>query len=199
MGTLPNLTLTNAGLTLLAKTPIGSPIPVTKWSIGTGHPPPGQDPADRTDMVQAIKELPISKLQQSENQCLVEGQLINTKMDAFTWSETGLYATDPDEGEILYAYGYSTDGVDIPAGSVNLREIIFGVDLVFDHTANLTANISKTMVFATLADLETCQAQAVEEMMARMIRNDIASPLITNSGEQLLTDNGEPLLAVRFL
>ena len=154
MSTLPDLRLTNAGLALLAKTPLGSPIPVTKWQIGTGYLPDGTDVRDQTELVEALLDRPIAAVVPDGNQVLITGQLVNTNLQAFTWRETGLFATDPAVGEILYAYGNAGDnGVDIPDGNVQFREIEFGTELVFDTAANVTATISRTLVFATLKDL----------------------------------------------
>ena len=199
MSKLPELTLTKAGAAMLAKTPIGSEIPVTKWRIGTGKLPDGEDPRDRTQLVNPVRELPIASVKNDGNQCLIKGQLVNTEMDAFTWRETGLYATDPDDGEILYAYGYEADGAEIPAGATQLREVEFGVELVFDNAANVTAVISKTLIFATLEDLENWQCKVVDEAMSRIIRGDITTALHADTGEQLTTDDGIQIDAVRIL
>ena len=199
MSKLPELTLTKAGAAMLAKTPIGSEIPVTKWRIGTGKLHDGEDPRDRTQLVNPVRELPIASVKNDGNQCLIKGQLVNTEMAAFTWRETGLYATDPDDGEILYAYGYEADGAEIPAGATQLREIEFGVELVFDNAANVTAVISKTLVFATLEDLENWQCKVVDEAMSRIIRGDITTALHADTGEQLTTDDGIQIDAVRIL
>ncbi|MGO5114170.1 phage tail-collar fiber domain-containing protein [Candidatus Avoscillospira sp. LCP25S3_F1] len=199
MSKLPELTLTKAGAAMLAKTPIGSEIPVTKWRIGDGQLPGGEDPRDRTQLVNPVRELPIASVENNGNQCLIKGQLVNTVMDEFTWRETGLYATDPDDGEILYAYGYEADGAEIPAGATQLREIEFGVELVFDTAANVTAVISKTLIFATLEDLENWQSKVVDEAMSRIIRGDITTALHADTGEQLTTDDGIQIDAVRIL
>lgn len=202
MSKLPDLILTRAGAAMLAKTPIGSEIPVTKWRIGTGKLPDGEDPRDRTQLVAPLRELPIASVENDGNQCLIKGQLVNTVMEAFTWRETGLYATDPDDGEILYAYGYEADGAEIPAGATQLREVEFGVKLVFDTAANVTAVISKTLVFATLADVEKIQAAAVEmavnQIANQIIIGSVATALTTDNGAELATDDGVQIDAVRF-
>lgn len=206
MSKLPELILTKAGAAMLAKTPIGSEIPVTKWRIGDGQPPEGEDLRDRTQLVNPIRELPIASVENDGNQCLIKGQLVNTVMEAFTWRETGLYATDPDEGEILYAYGYEADGAEIPAGATQLREVEFGVELVFDTAANVTAVISKTLVFATLADIDKIQAAAVEaavetavnQIANQIISGSISTALTADNGAELTTDDGVQMDAVRF-
>ena len=203
MSKLPELTLTKAGAAMLAKTPIGSEIPVTKWRIGDGQLPGGEDPRDRTQLVNPVRELPIASVKNDGNQCLIKGQLVNTEMNAFAWRETGLYATDPDDGEILYAYGYEADGAEIPAGATQLREIEFGVELVFDTAANVTAVISKTLIFATLADVENIQAAAVEtavnQIASQIISGSISTALTADNGAELTTDDGMQIDAVRFL
>ena len=203
MSKLPELTLTKAGAAMLAKTPIGSEIPVTKWRIGTGKLPDGEDPRDRTQLVAPLRELPIASVKNDGNQCLIKGQLVNTEMAAFTWRETGLYATDPDDGEILYAYGCEADGAEIPAGATQLREVEFGVELVFDTAANVVAEISKTLVFATLDDLDRIQAAAVEtavnQIANQIISGSVATALTADNDAELTTDDGIQLDAVRFL
>lgn len=157
MSSIPDLVLTNAGATLLAKTPIGSPIPVTKWQIGTGVLSDETNLRTRTKLVSVFTEVPISRVEPNGKECLVTGTYINKGFGAFTWSETGLFAQDPDVGEILYAYGNSgsSGGAPIPAGSAQYREIEFGVQLVFDVSANVTASISQSLIYATRADLQT--------------------------------------------
>lgn len=203
MSKLPELTLTKAGAAMLAKTPIGSEIPVTKWRIGDGQLPGGEDPRDRTQLVNPVRELPIASVENDGNQCLIKGQLVNTVMESFVWRETGLYATDPDEGEILYAYGYEAAGAEIPAGATQLREVEFGVKLVFDTAANVTAVISKTLVFATLDDLDRIQAAAVEtavnQIANQIISGSVATALTADNDAELTTDDGIRLDAVRFL
>lgn len=190
MSKLPELILTKAGAAMLAKTPIGSEIPVTKWRIGDGQLPGDEDPRDRTQLVNPVRELPISSVKNDGNQCLIKGQLVNTEMAAFTWRETGLYATDPDDGEILYAYGYEADGAEIPAGATQLREIEFGVELVFDNAANVTAVISKTLVFATLDDLEQTKADAVEEALEQITTSPVAEDLTDSDAFATVTASG---------
>ena len=151
---LPVIVLTSAGAALLAKTPIGASIPVTGWKIGTGALPVGTNLQNQTELVSPLAEAPIASVEPNENQCLITGQFVNTGMAAFNWEETGLFASDPDNGTILFAYGNSFgSGEAIPAGSSQLREIVFGAQLVFDVAPNITAVINQGLVFATLMQL----------------------------------------------
>ena len=151
---LPVIVLTSAGAALLAKTPIGASIPVTGWKIGTGALPVGTNLQNQTELVSPLAEATIASVEPNENQCLITGQFVNTGMAAFDWEETGLFASDPDNGTILFAYGNSFgSGEAIPAGSSQLREIVFGAQLVFDVAPNITAVINQGLVFATLTQL----------------------------------------------
>lgn len=152
---IPNCVLTKKGAALLAKTPAGSPVPVTRWQLGTGALPADQSAQELTQLLRPLKYLPISSAEHKGSQCLVLGQFVNTGMEAFVWEELGLWATDPEEGEILYAVGNARgNGEAIQAGEEALREFIFGMELVFSGTANVTAVVDKTLVFATRAELE---------------------------------------------
>ena len=75
------------------------------------------------------------------------GQFVNEGMDAFVWEELGLWAQDPEEGEILYAVGNARgNGDTIEGWTEKGREFVFGMELVFSGTANVTAEISRTLI-----------------------------------------------------
>lgn len=152
---LPQIQLTNAGAALLAKTPLGDAIPVTGWQIGSGALPAGTDVRQQTALVNQVAQAPIAQVTPNGNQCLITGQYTNQNAQEFTWEETGLFATDPDNGTILFAYGNAFgEGEPIPAGTETLREIVFGCQLVFDVAANITATIDQGLIFATVEQLQ---------------------------------------------
>lgn len=151
---IPNCIVTNKGLALLAKTPAGEPIPVTRWQIGTGVLQEGQSEKDLTALISPLKYIPIASCQNTGNHCIVTGQFTNQGMTQFNFEELGLLATDPDEGEILYAVGEARgEGEVISSASEKLDEFIFAMDLVFDGTANVQVNITQSLIYATQEDL----------------------------------------------
>ena len=151
---IPNCIVTNKGLALLAKTPAGQPVPVTRWQIGTGVLQEGQDEKDLTALISPLKYIPIASCQNTGNHCIVTGQFTNQGMTQFNFEELGLLATDPDEGEILYAVGEARgEGEVISSASEKLDEFIFAMDLVFDRTANVQAKITQSLIYATQEDL----------------------------------------------
>lgn len=71
----------------------------------------------------------------------------------FYFREIGLFALDPDVGEILYAYANSGTTADYiaPTGS-GIIEKVFDVITVVGSAANVTANIASG-IYASTADL----------------------------------------------
>lgn len=152
---IPKCILTHKGAALLARTPAGASVPVTRWQLGTGILPDEKNLEDMTQLIRPLLYRPISSVTNSGRQSLVLGQFVNEGLDAFDWEELGLWAQDPEEGEILYAVGNARgNGEHIEAWTEKLREFVFGMELVFSGTAKVTAEISKTLIFATLKDLE---------------------------------------------
>ena len=93
---IPNCILTKKGQALLAKTPTGVQIPVTRWQIGTGVLSPELAVEDMTGLVSPLQYIPISSCTNSGNKATVLGQFVNTGLSEFVWEELGLWATDPD-------------------------------------------------------------------------------------------------------
>lgn len=152
---IPSCVITKKGLALLAKTPTGAEVPVTRWQIGTGALSAEAEAADLEALVTPLKYIPVSSCTNQGKQALVLGQFTNTGMDAFTWEELGLWATDPDEGEILYAVGNARgEGELIEGYTTKIREFIFGMELAFDSAANVSVTVNETLIFATKTELK---------------------------------------------
>ena len=115
--------------------------------------PAGTDLAARTALAEPLKDLPIARVTNSGSQSLVLGQFVNTGMDAFVWEELGLWASDPEEGEVLMCYGNAFGaGEAIQAGSESLREFIFGTELIFSGQTRVTGRVDTALVFIPQAE-----------------------------------------------
>lgn len=148
---IPKCELTKAGAALLAKVPAGEYVPVTRWQIGTKALPGGSLLENVERVQQPLKYLPIASVENKGPRAVVMGQFINRDMEAFSFEELALLATDPDKGEIILAYGNGYgSGEEIQAGTVQLREFQFGVELIFSNKANITAVVDSSMVFIPL-------------------------------------------------
>lgn len=144
---IPKVVLTSKGAELLAKVPAGKAVPVTRWQIGTGALTSGES-LDRETLAMPYEYLTISEVTTSGNRSTVLGQFTNQGRPEFDWEELGLLAQDPDEGEILMCYGNAFGaGERIKAGSEQLREFIFGTELIFDRAVTVNAVVDTSLVF----------------------------------------------------
>ena len=157
---IEKMIVTTKGQALLAKTHAGASVPITRWQLGAGVLAAGIGEEALTALVTPLKYLPIASMEQKETKCIVTGQFTNTGMEAFDFEELGLWATDPDEGEILYAVGEARGtGDHIEAGAEKFREFVFGVELIVDSTAQVTATIDSSLIFASKEELAEVAAR----------------------------------------
>lgn len=150
---IPSVKLTSAGAALLAKTPAGYAVPVTRWQIGRGALPSGGS-LDRTVLAEPVLYLPLYEVQNQGNQALILGQFTNQEIwEAFPLEELGLFAQDPEEGEILMCYGNAFGaGEVIQAASEQLREFVFGTQMEFSGDANMVGEIQQGLMFIPMAE-----------------------------------------------
>lgn len=150
---IPNVKLTSAGAALLAKTPEGYAVPVTRWQIGKGALPSGSS-LDRTALVDPVQYIGLYQVSNEGTEALVLGQFTNQEIwEAFSFEELGLFAQDPEKGEILMCYGNAFGaGEIIQAASEQLREFVFGTQLTFSENANVTCEIAQGLVFIPIAE-----------------------------------------------
>lgn len=137
--------LTNKGLALQAKVEAGTVMNITKLKIGDGILSSGQTVAALNDLVLPKKIIDISALTPLENGiCKILGVVTNDGIESgFYVRELGVFAQDPDVGEILYAYTSdgSPDYLPAEGGPVAISEELI-INLVFSNTATITANIA---------------------------------------------------------
>ena len=98
--------VTNAGKKLDAKVKAGQcKFNFTKFKIGSGTVPAGTSLSSLTDLIHTEKEIGISEIEYNDGEgtCIVHGTLLYSDVEnEFLARELGLYAEDPDDGEILY-------------------------------------------------------------------------------------------------
>lgn len=148
---------TNRGKILQSKAQIGKPLHFTKIAIGDGELS-GQSVLELTDLIGKKKELSISRLRTlSGGVASIGGNFTNQDVSTgFYWRELGLYATDPDIGEILYCYGNAGSLAEyIPAaGGSSILEKRVDIDAIIGNAENVSAMIDSSLVFATIEDIE---------------------------------------------
>ena len=139
-----NATMTDVGAALQAKVNAGkTKLTFTKIKVGSGVNV--TNPLALTDVISSKWETTNFVVKLEGKIVSVDTVITNTGIhEAFRMSEIGLFAQDPDKGEILYAYLTDPEPDRMPAesGSVVVsQELTIG--MVFSNTGNvsLTVNI----------------------------------------------------------
>lgn len=154
------LQLTNKGIALQAKVQAGTQLHITKLKLGSGVVPSGTDIKTLTDLIAPEQNLGIGAREAVDDYCKISSTISNTGLDAgYYVRELGVFAQDPDEGEVLYAY--TTDGAPdyLPAGggsTVISQE--FSVMIAVDDVNNIIVDIDP----AALATMGYVQLQIQE-------------------------------------
>jgi hypothetical protein len=159
--------LTQKGRNLLSKAQTGATLTFTKIKIGDGTWATGTDPTQLNDLVDPKLSLPIQAVQViGDGTVRLRFVLTNTGLQqGFFMREIGIYAQDPDLGEILYAVAYASDRADfIPSDGVTKVENVVDIYTVIANTQNVTAVISDTVVIATKQDVDNLNTQLTTQI-----------------------------------
>ncbi len=106
---MPNwngLVLTKKGQLLQAKVGTGVVLALTKMRLGSGVLPDGTSMEDLTDLVAPEQNVGIASKEVLTDQkmCKISATITNVGLSAgYYVRELGVFANDPDDGEILYA------------------------------------------------------------------------------------------------
>ena len=108
-------TYTNKGLALTAKTAAGACLRVTRVVGGSGHTP---DIPKAAALPEIRQTLTVGEARCAGDTAVLPVTLAAAGLGAaYTLTELGVYAEDPDEGEILYCVYRLDEPVTIQAGS----------------------------------------------------------------------------------
>lgn len=159
--------LTKQGLKLQAKVDAGNAMQLTKCRLGSGTIGSGQQLEDLTELVAPVQTLPIASVTYSDDShaCIISAVTDNSAVTTgYYLREFGLYAKDPDDGEILYAVASDSEPDFIPAkGTSTVISQEIGVALTFANAANVTAAVN-TSATATISYVNTYVTNAVADL-----------------------------------
>ncbi len=159
--------LTKQGLKLQAKVDAGNAMQLTKCRLGSGTIGSGQKLEDLTELVAPVQTLPIASVTYSDDShaCIISAVTDNSNVTTgYYLREFGIYAKDPDNGEILYAVASDSEPDFIPAkGTSTVISQEIGVALTFANAANVTAAVN-TSATATISYVNTYVTNAVADL-----------------------------------
>lgn len=159
--------LTKQGLKLQAKVDAGNAMQLTKCRLGSGTIGSGQQLEDLTELVAPVQTLPIASVTYADDShaCIISAVTDNsTVTTGYYLREFGIYAKDPDDGEVLYAVASDSEPDFIPAkGTSTVISQEIGVALTFANAANVTAAVN-TSATATISYVNTYVTNAVADL-----------------------------------
>jgi hypothetical protein len=144
-----NSIVTNKGNALLAKGLTGIPIEFSKIALGDGNLG-AIDPKELNDIISTRVESAVSSINlEGEGIASVSAAFSNEALEVgFYYRECGLFAIDPDEGEILYSYGNAAEYAEYiaPTGSSTLIEKVIKLVLTMGDAMNAIVELSSDVV-----------------------------------------------------
>lgn len=151
---------TNRGRALQAKAQTGVQLNFTRIGIGDGQLV-GQDISELTALINEVKSLTLTGFKVlTGGKASIKGILTNEGLvTGFYWREIGLFATDPDLGEILYCYGNAgalAEYIPADGGSEVLEKQVAIISIV-GNAANVSATIDQSLLWASQEDLLVLQ------------------------------------------
>lgn len=150
---MPNWTggiITARGRELQAKVEAGETLVITKMKLGSGTPQ-AYEMDTLTDLKQPLMEFGISSKTVENNICEVTGVVVSSEIETpFYAREWGLFAQDPDEGEILYMYTTDPNPDFIPAKTAALQiSATYALNIVVLNVDNIIVNIDPNGLVTT--------------------------------------------------
>lgn len=159
--------LTKQGLKLQAKVDAGSRMQLTKCILGSGTLSSGQSLENLTGLITPVQTLSIASISYSENNgaCVITAVTDNSNVSTgYYLREFGIFARDPNDGEILYAVAQDANPDYIPpSGTSAVVSQEIGVALSFSNAANVTAQVN-TSAIATVTYVNNYVTSAVADL-----------------------------------
>ena len=154
MSAFGGIIFTDRGRNLQAKAQSGITLNFTSIAVGNGELGTSAI-KDLTALKNQVLTLSITKLKTLSGGKAVVGTVMSNQglVTGFYWREVGVFAQDPDLGEILYCYGNSGAAAEyIPAGGgPDIVEKSIDVVTIVDNVTTVTATIEQSLVYETPA------------------------------------------------
>lgn len=198
--------ITNKGLNLLAKAMQGAELVFTRVALGDGVWPQPNSPEQMESLVSEKKSIQIQGIEVVGNgTARIRAVLLNTEIQTgFFARELGVFAQDPELGEILYAVSYAGEQCDyMPPGGNIVVESILDIFVVVSTAEHITAWIDDTVVLATKKDIKEHNESLVSHQDIRQLLNSHKnSPSEHNIPQQIsyaIENHQHPQYAKKYL
>lgn len=157
--------LTDKGLALLAKT--GVSVTVTKVKTGNGEYQTDADIGAMTELKSEKQEFKITSTQKKTDTTYAIKYVMSNKelAEDYLFTEIGIYASDPDEGEILYAVCYAENkDADMIRKYSGLYEFKAIIVLNIQVNAGGVVNVVEQGLYALAEDLEELREEVGDKV-----------------------------------
>ncbi|TYA10939.1 hypothetical protein FRY98_24530 [Paenibacillus faecis] len=181
--------LTNKGRQLQAKAQAGVQLVYTRMAVGSGTLS-GQSLEDMSALITPVKDLTISRLKRppGSTRALIGATLTNQDVTTgFYLREVGIFATDPDLGEILYMYANAGSTADYitPKGDGVIEKAI-NMNVFVGAASSITANIDESLVYVTKDELNEAIAGITIPDASLTVKGKVQLSNATNSSSETL-------------
>jgi hypothetical protein len=157
MGAMVHRRITDKGQALLLKVAAGTTLHFTKFEIGSGSVSGADAIPPMTGLVAKVADMPISSVKRADGATVqVSGAFSGAATASdFYFREIGLYAQDPNDGEILFAYGNAGADADLIPGSPSesMAERLVSMNISVGAGAVVTTQVLSG-VYALAADVD---------------------------------------------
>ncbi len=145
MAMFNNMTLTTKGQLLYVKAQAGQEIKFTKMMVGSGDID-SRNPSTLLSLIEPKFDVGIQSITPNTEQkiAVISGKIDNSSVTEATYiCEIGLFAKDPDDGEVLYAYGTAGKYGDYYAPATSGPfSWSYDIEAAIGNAANVTVELS---------------------------------------------------------
>jgi len=188
-------TITKQGWHLLAKLLAGDKLEISKIMVGSGKVPEGVNPGEITELVRpvALATSTVPQVEDKQVSFIVEyrNDLNGGLAEGFWLNEFGVYANDPDNGEILLYYATMGDYPQYVAAyngqAVDVRRYPVVIALSECYNVELKPPAGAWVTFEELA--ETLKRRGYHINPNLLINGDFRKP-VNRNGKSEYTDAG---------
>lgn len=152
MSNFSQLVLTRDGIELQAKVQSGTLLKFTRVGVGDGALREGQHLNTLTNLINYKTSFPINDIKtQGDGTSIIQTVITNKDIEeGFFLREIGLYAEDPDKGEILYCVANTGMYADfLPPKTLNSVDIILDLITIVGNAENVVIKMDDSLVYVT--------------------------------------------------